>query len=972
MASDADTSMTQQHPADIVMDDNDMASPVLQPATPQDLGSQDLSQVTLPSTEIPQSPIDPNESFKTETNDDRPAITIIPSSLTPPPSTQVNNHVPNGHSKRTFSGSQQSLFSPPATILNTLRDRQLTSDFVPPASQQVLEASADELRIMLQGCIAENQKLKMETAHHKLQYNLLSLQADEDQKRAIVEHEMIRREVDALRTAEHTRQAKRELSTSSDSTHAKYLQMKMWYEAAVDEAETLQRRVKVAKKVIQQKEEETISLTEERDMLLNRIRENREHLHSMCSPGGIFHGALTPKQQTQAALTPQLYRSTPRHTPRAAARETREGEHGLSALLQAMSQDNNSAPSTPLPSHRPAPRQVRKHQRNAQSMSSLPTTPMNRSRSELTGLLPSVDLVPQTEPQRYPQRLPMTPVTRPERRRQSRESTISVEDNEELARQALQSVAAASFASQASLAARGERSRDEDDEEVFDSQASQAATELLLRDPRQSFEVASSTGSRGGTHSPVDKSARMQAKLFSNSKGDGEKRRFSGNHGSNEDVMRDQGSPAKKIRVGGSLAEERRRGLSAVLTKAPTDTVILSALRTPVCRSYKGGLKDAFPEELLANVLRATLEANPNLDPAAVQDVAVGVVLSELGGSKAARMAMNHVGYPNSTSLYTVNRACSSSLQAIASVSAQIRVGAIDAGIGAGMESMTRNYGSRAIPVDLWPELRDSPNHHARDCIMPMGLTSENVAERYNVSRADQDALAAESHRRAAHARSQGFFDAEIVPVTTRFQEVDKQGNAVGEAQTITVTADDGIREGVTAEKLAKLKPAFKPDGASTAGNSSQVSDGAAAALIMRRSTATALGLGDRIIGKFVSAVTVGCDPDEMGVGPAVAIPKLLAQHDLTNDDINRWEINEAFASQALYSIRSLGLEDALAQGRVNPDGGAIALGHPLGATGARLTSTLLHGLGRTGGEVGVVSMCIGTGMGMAGLFTRE
>lgn len=558
MASDSEVSLAQHQQLDAAVTQNHMASPVQQPSTPQDLASQDLSQVTLPSTEIPQSPIDPNESFKTEINDDRPAITIIPSSLTPPPSTQVNN-IPNGHSKRAFSGSQQStLFSPPATILNTLRDRQLTSDFVPPAPQQVLEASADELRIMLQGCIAENQKLKMETAHHKLQYNLLSLQADEDQKRAIVEHDMIRREVDALRTAEHTRQAKRELSTSSDSTQAKYLQMKMWYEAAMDETETLQRRVKVAKKVIQQKEEETIGLTEERDMLLNRIRENREHLHSMCSPGGIFHGALTPKQQTQTASTP--YRSTPRQTPRSAARETREGEHGLSALLQAMSQDNNSAPSTPIPSHRPAPRQVRKHQRNAQSMSSLPTTPMNRPRGAHTGLLPSVDLVPQTEPQRYAQRsfVPTTPVSKPDRRRQSRESTISVEDNEELARQALQSVAAASFASHASRTSQGGgRSRDEDDEEVFDSQASQAATELLRRDPRQSFEVASSTGSRGATRSPIDKSARMQAKLFSNSKGDGEKRKFSGNHGSSEEVMRDQGSPAKKMR--GPLAEERRR-----------------------------------------------------------------------------------------------------------------------------------------------------------------------------------------------------------------------------------------------------------------------------------------------------------------------------------------------------------------------------------------------------------------------------
>lgn len=434
------------------------------------------------------------------------------------------------------------------------------------------------------------------------------------------------------------------------------------------------------------------------------------------------------------------------------------------------------------------------------------------------------------------------------------------------------------------------------------------------------------------------------------------------------------------------------KGLAAVLSKAPTDTVILSALRTPICRSYKGQLKDAFPEELLSVVLRATLDANPDLDPAKIEDVAVGVVLSELGGSKAARMAMNHVGYPNTTSLYTVNRACSSSLQAIAAVAAQIRTGVVDVGIGAGMESMTRNYASRAIPVDLWPELRDSPVKDAKDCIMPMGITSENVAERYGVNRADQDAFAVESHLRAARARANGDFAQEIVPVNTRFQEVDKQGNKVGEEKRITVTEDDGIRANVSVEALAKLKPAFKPDGGSTAGNSSQVSDGAAATLLMRRSTATELGLTNQIIGKFVSATTVGCAPDEMGIGPALAIPKLLGQVGLENKDVSRWEINEAFASQALYSIRKLGLEGDMS--KINPDGGAIALGHPLGATGARMVATLLHGLKRQDGEVGVVSMCVGTGMvsspfgprtldirltmtnnftqGMAGLFVRE
>ncbi|KAI1320781.1 acetyl-CoA acetyltransferase [Xylariaceae sp. FL0255] len=410
------------------------------------------------------------------------------------------------------------------------------------------------------------------------------------------------------------------------------------------------------------------------------------------------------------------------------------------------------------------------------------------------------------------------------------------------------------------------------------------------------------------------------------------------------------------------------RGIKNVLAKAPTDVVVLSSIRTPICRSTKGGLKDAYPEELLATVLKGTLEAHGEswIDPAIIEDVGVGVVLSELGGSKAARMALNHAGYPNLTCLYTMNRACSSSLQSIATVAAQIKIGAISCGVGAGMESMTRNYGSRAIPVDLWPKLRDSPNRHARDCIMPMGLTSENVAERYNVSRADQDALAAESHRRAAAARSNGAFDDEIVPVTTITR--DEAGNK----KPVTVAQDDGIREGVTVEKLAKLKPAFKSDGTSTAGNSSQVSDGAAATLLMRRSTAVALGLDQFVMGKFVSAVTIGCDPDEMGIGPAIAIPRLLTQLGLENDDVQRWEINEAFASQALYCIRELGLETELAEGKVNPDGGAIALGHPLGATGARMTSTLLHGLRRDGGEVGVVSMCVGTGMGMASLFVRE
>ncbi|KAL3424684.1 acetyl-CoA acetyltransferase [Phlyctema vagabunda] len=420
------------------------------------------------------------------------------------------------------------------------------------------------------------------------------------------------------------------------------------------------------------------------------------------------------------------------------------------------------------------------------------------------------------------------------------------------------------------------------------------------------------------------------------------------------------------------MANPIRKGLASILEKQPSDIVILSSLRTPITRSYKGSFKDAYPEELLSAVLKATMARLPNLDPALIDDVSTGVVLSELGGSKAGRMAMNHAGIPTSTSFYTVNRACSSGLQAITNIAHAIAAGQISVGIGAGMESMTRNYGSRAIPVDLWPALKESPVQDARDCIMSMGVTSENVAQRYGVNRADQDAFALRSHQRAAKAQQDGLFDQEIVPVETRWQEVDKEGVKVGDERQITVTKDDGIRHTLAIENLQKLKPAFSKDGTSTAGNSSQISDGAAATLLLRRSTATELGLTSQIIGKWAGTAVAGCKPDEMGIGPAIAIPKLLAQLELKTEDVGLWELNEAFASQALYCVRELGLEGALEEGRVNPKGGAIALGHPLGATGARMVAGLLPQLEVMGLQTGVVSMCIGTGMGMAGLFVRE
>lgn len=244
-----------------------------------------------------------------------------------------------------------------------------------------------------------------------------------------------------------------------------------------------------------------------------------------------------------------------------------------------------------------------------------------------------------------------------------------------------------------------------------------------------------------------------------------------------------------------------------------------------------------------------------------------------------------------------------------------------------------------------------------------MGLTSENVASRYGVTREDQDRFAAKSHQKAAAAQKAGLFDAEIVPMETRWIEDPEKPDEVTRK---LVSADDGVRPTATFESMGKLKPAFKADGTSTAGNSSQVSDGAAAALMMRRDVAEALGYTP--IAKFVATAVAGVKPDEMGVGPAVAIPKVLAMAGLTVADVGIWELNEAFASQAIYCMRELGLQEE----RVNPKGGAIALGHPLGATGARQLATLLPELERQGEKVGVISMCIGTGSGLASIVVRE
>ena len=327
-------------------------------------------------------------------------------------------------------------------------------------------------------------------------------------------------------------------------------------------------------------------------------------------------------------------------------------------------------------------------------------------------------------------------------------------------------------------------------------------------------------------------------------------------------------------------------------------------------------------------------------------------------------MAALAAGVPNTTPFSTVNRACASSLTAISTLACSIATGQVDAGVAGGMESMTRNYGSRAVPTQLWDGLRDSEDRDARDCVMSMGLTAENVARRYGVSRREQDVFAAGSQSKAVRAQREGLFDAEIVPVRTRWTDPKDEGRG---PQDITVAKDNGVRE-TSLEKLASMKPAFREDGTATAGNSSQISDGAAATLMMRRSTATAVGLGDCIMGKWAGSQVVGCAPDEMGVGPALAVPRLLDYTGLRKEDVGLWELNEAFAAQAVHCIRELDIDEA----KVNPKGGAIALGHPLGATGARMLATALPEMKRQGVELGVLALCIGTGMGQATLLVRE
>ncbi|KAI0518112.1 thiolase [Xylaria bambusicola] len=394
-----------------------------------------------------------------------------------------------------------------------------------------------------------------------------------------------------------------------------------------------------------------------------------------------------------------------------------------------------------------------------------------------------------------------------------------------------------------------------------------------------------------------------------------------------------------------------------ILQKNADDIVVTACLRTAFTRGGKGAFKDTAAADLMAGALKGILTRS-NIDPALVEDVCVGEVLAPGGGATEMRAAALVAGLPETAAVRTLNRQCSSGLQACVDVANQIRAGMIEVGIGAGVESMSLHYGPAA--VSEFSELLDS-HPESKNCKVPMGNLSEAMAKDRNISRADQDAFAASSYQKALKAQEAGLFDQEIHPLTVQVEDPES-----GEKREVTVKKDEGVRPGITAESLGKIKPAFAKDGSIHAGNASQISDGAAAVLMMKRSTAERLG--QTILGKFVAASIVGVKPLLMGIGPWKAIPKVFELTGLTKDDVDIFEINEAFASQCLWCANELGLPHE----KINPKGGAIAFGHPLGCTGARQVSTLLYELKRRGEKVGVTSMCVGTGMGMAAVWVAE
>ncbi|HTV83657.1 MAG TPA: acetyl-CoA C-acyltransferase [Acidobacteriaceae bacterium] len=387
------------------------------------------------------------------------------------------------------------------------------------------------------------------------------------------------------------------------------------------------------------------------------------------------------------------------------------------------------------------------------------------------------------------------------------------------------------------------------------------------------------------------------------------------------------------------------------------DAVLVSAVRTAVGKAPRGALRNTRPDDLAAIAMRGALERVPALDVAQIDDVILGCAMPEAEqGMNLARIASFRAALPVSAGAMTINRFCASGLQAIALAAERIRGGGADVILAGGAESMSMvPMGGHKIAPNPW--LVD--NHP--DSYLTMGLTAERVAKRCGISREDADAFALASHRKALAAQQSGAFDVEIVPVTVTHTAPGP--GTQPHAAAMEFRLDEGPRSDTTAEALAKLQPVFHANGTVTAGNSSQTSDGAAAAVVMSAERAAALGV--RPLARFVAYAYAGCDPGEMGLGPVYAVPKALKFAGLTPDQIDLIELNEAFACQALAVMRQLSLDPA----RVNVHGGAIALGHPLGCSGAKLTATLLHEMPRRGARFGLVTMCVGGGMGAAGIF---
>ncbi|MEQ8892657.1 MAG: thiolase family protein [Sandaracinaceae bacterium] len=386
-----------------------------------------------------------------------------------------------------------------------------------------------------------------------------------------------------------------------------------------------------------------------------------------------------------------------------------------------------------------------------------------------------------------------------------------------------------------------------------------------------------------------------------------------------------------------------------------TKVVIIDAVRSAVGRAHKGSLANTRPDEMAGQVIRGLMARNPGVKPELVEDVVLGCAMPEgEQGLNIARVAGFLGGLPEETSAFTINRFCSSGLQAIANAAGHILMGSHDVAVAGGVESMTM------VPM-TGNKLSASPEAQEKyaSVYTPMGITAENVATRFEISREDQDQFAFESQMKAKKALESGAFQEEIVPVKAiRYKN--------GERVESDFTVDELPRPQTTLEGLGQLRPAFSVKGSVTAGNASPLSDGAAASLVMSDAKAKELGLTP--LATFERFVTVGVDPSIMGIGPLPAVKKLLEKTGLTIDDIDLVEMNEAFASQSLYCKRQLGIPDE----KLNVHGGANALGHPLGCTGAKLTATALHELKRRGGKRAIVTMCIGGGMGAAGLFVRD